>query len=82
MKNFNFDEWRRRYMRWLNHNKSRAMDFFRKMDKDHDGKLTREEFIEGVVATSKFLKKFYSFRFMSRLSCFLNSYSLEVNPFT
>lgn len=59
MKNFNFDEWRRRYMRWLNHNKSRAMDFFRKMDKDHDGKLTREEFIEGVVASSKLFKALF-----------------------
>lgn len=54
MKNFDFDDWRRRYMRWMNHNKSRVMDFFRRQDKDHDGKVTRQEFIDGIMASSKF----------------------------
>jgi len=49
MKNFNFDEWRQRYMGWMNHNKARVMDFFRRQDKDNDGKVTREEFIEGIL---------------------------------
>nr|XP_006813086.1 PREDICTED: dystonin isoform X1 [Saccoglossus kowalevskii] len=53
MKNFNFNDWRRRYMRWMNHKKSRVMDFFRRIDLDHDGKVTRREFIEGVLS-SKF----------------------------
>ncbi|KAK7902142.1 hypothetical protein WMY93_018911 [Mugilogobius chulae] len=51
--NFDFDVWRKRYMRWMNHKKSRVMDFFRRMDKDQDGKVTRQEFIEGIL-TSKF----------------------------
>ena len=54
MKNFDFDDWRRRYMRWMNHNKSRIMDFFRKQDRDHDGKVTRKEFIDGILASSKY----------------------------
>lgn len=54
MKNFDFDDWRKRYMRWMNHNKSRVMDFFRRQDRDHDGKVTREEFIQGVLASSEF----------------------------
>ena len=53
MKNFDFDDWRRRYMRWMNHNKSRVMDFFRRQDRDHDGKVTRQEFIDGIMASSK-----------------------------
>uniref|UniRef100_A0A3B4BKC5 Dystonin n=1 Tax=Periophthalmus magnuspinnatus TaxID=409849 RepID=A0A3B4BKC5_9GOBI len=40
-------------MRWMNHKKSRVMDFFRRMDKDQDGKVTRQEFIEGILS-SKF----------------------------
>ncbi|KAM9476478.1 dystonin isoform 14-T14 [Clarias gariepinus] len=51
--NFDFDVWRKRYMRWMNHKKSRVMDFFRRMDKDQDGKVTRQEFIDGILS-SKF----------------------------
>jgi len=49
MKHFDFDEWRQRYMEWMNHNKSRVMDFFRRQDRDHDGKITRQEFIDGIL---------------------------------
>ncbi|XP_078397936.1 dystonin isoform X17 [Cetorhinus maximus] len=51
--NFDFDVWRKRYMRWMNHKKSRVMDFFRRIDKDQDGKITRQEFIDGILS-SKF----------------------------
>ena len=54
LKHFDFDDWRRRYMRWMNHNKTRVMDFFRRQDKDHDGKVTREEFISGILASSEY----------------------------
>uniref|UniRef100_A0A3Q2R448 Dystonin n=1 Tax=Fundulus heteroclitus TaxID=8078 RepID=A0A3Q2R448_FUNHE len=49
--NFDFDVWRKRYMRWMNHKKSRVMDFFRRIDKDQDGKVTRQEFIEGILSS-------------------------------
>lgn len=39
-------------MRWMNHKKSRVMDFFRRIDKDQDGKITRQEFIDGILASS------------------------------
>ncbi|XP_075354226.1 dystonin isoform X14 [Mycteria americana] len=51
--NFDFDIWRKKYMRWMNHKKSRVMDFFRRIDKDQDGKITRQEFIDGILS-SKF----------------------------
>ena len=54
MKNFDFDEWRRRYMNWMNHNKTRVMDFFRRQDRDNDGKVTRKEFIDGIMASSEY----------------------------
>uniref|UniRef100_A0A224Z7W8 Short stop n=1 Tax=Rhipicephalus zambeziensis TaxID=60191 RepID=A0A224Z7W8_9ACAR len=53
IKNFDFDEWRRRFLGWMNNKKSRVMDLFRKIDKDNDGKVTKEEFIEGILK-SKF----------------------------
>lgn len=40
-------------MRWMNHKKSRVMDFFRRIDKDQDGKVTRQEFIEGILSSSE-----------------------------
>lgn len=40
-------------MRWMNHKKSRVMDFFRRIDKDQDGKITRQEFIDGILASSR-----------------------------
>lgn len=54
MKNFDFDDWRSRYLQWMHHNKSRIMDFFRRQDRDHDGKVTRKEFIDGIISSSKF----------------------------
>ncbi|XP_071483801.1 microtubule-actin cross-linking factor 1-like [Diadema antillarum] len=53
LRNFNFDEWRKRYLQWMNHKKARVMDFFRKLDLDRDGKLTRREFSDGIIK-SKF----------------------------
>ncbi|CAG0912338.1 unnamed protein product [Notodromas monacha] len=54
LKNFSFEEWRKRFMKWLNHKKSRAMDLFRKMDKDNDGRVLKDpDFIDGIIK-SKF----------------------------
>ncbi|PRD27002.1 UNVERIFIED_CONTAM: Dst [Trichonephila clavipes] len=53
IKNFDFDEWRKKFLSWMNNKKSRVMDLFRKIDKDNDGKVTYEEFIDGILK-SKF----------------------------
>jgi hypothetical protein len=49
LKNFSFDEWRRRYMIWHKDNRARITDFFRRQDRDGDGKISREEFIQGIL---------------------------------
>uniref|UniRef100_A0A0B7BLJ0 Dystonin n=2 Tax=Arion vulgaris TaxID=1028688 RepID=A0A0B7BLJ0_9EUPU len=53
LKSFEFEEWRKRYLLWMNHNKARIMDFFRRQDRDRDGRVTRQEFIDGILQ-SKF----------------------------
>lgn len=53
MENFDFDEWRRRFLTWLNQKKGRVMDFFRSIDDDNDGRISIEAFINGVLR-SKF----------------------------
>ena len=37
----------------MNHKKSRLTDLFRKMDKNNDGLIPREDFIQGILNTSK-----------------------------
>jgi EF hand. len=38
----------------MNHKKSRLTDLFRKMDKNNDGLIPREDFVDGIIKTSKF----------------------------
>ncbi|KAF8565826.1 hypothetical protein P879_04430, partial [Paragonimus westermani] len=49
MKNFQFENWRQRYVAWLNQNKARVVDLFHRKDKDRDGRLTYSEFIDGIL---------------------------------
>ncbi|XP_067093521.1 microtubule-actin cross-linking factor 1, isoforms 6/7 [Osmerus mordax] len=51
--NFDFNMWRKRYMQWISHLKSRILDVFRTIDRDQDGRISLKEFIDNVLA-SKF----------------------------
>lgn len=53
LENFDFDEWRRRFLTWVNAKKGRVMDFYRSIDDDNDGRIPNEQFIAGVLR-SKF----------------------------
>ena len=46
---FSWPAWRDRYNTWLNESKSRVNDMWRKKDNDKDNKLTREQFVSGVL---------------------------------
>ena len=49
VKNFNWEDWRKRYLKHHNNKKSRVQDFFRKLDDDGDGYCPRDEFIDGIL---------------------------------
>ncbi|RVE46942.1 hypothetical protein evm_008421 [Chilo suppressalis] len=49
--NFSWDDWRKRFLKFMNHKKSRLTDLFRKMDKDNNGFIPRNEFIDGIINT-------------------------------
>ncbi|CAL1261306.1 unnamed protein product [Larinioides sclopetarius] len=53
IKHFDFNDWRSRYLGWLNNKKSRIMDQFKKIDKNNHGKVTKQDFIDGILK-SKF----------------------------
>merc|ERR1712223_2015734 len=54
VKNFDWDDWRKRFLKHHNNKKSRVTDLFRKLDEDGDGYLSRDDFIEGILR-NKFL---------------------------
>ena len=49
VKNFDWDDWRKRFLKHHNNKKSRVTDLFRKLDEDGDGFLTRDDFIDGIL---------------------------------
>nr|XP_040021133.1 microtubule-actin cross-linking factor 1, isoforms 1/2/3/5 [Gasterosteus aculeatus aculeatus] len=51
--NFDFNIWRKRYMVWISHLKSRILDVFRSIDRDQDGRISQKELVDYVLA-SKF----------------------------
>lgn len=53
LENFDFDEWRRRFITWVNAKKGRVMDFYRSLDDNNDGRIPIDSFISGVLR-SKF----------------------------
>ncbi|KAL5005910.1 hypothetical protein ScPMuIL_017068 [Solemya velum] len=50
-KNFDFDLWKQKYLKWIQVKKLRITDFFRRQDKDGDGFLSRDEFVNGMIQT-------------------------------
>ncbi|VDM16562.1 unnamed protein product [Hydatigera taeniaeformis] len=53
LKTFDFDNWRRRYLNWMNSKKARLIDMFHRYDLDRDGRLSRDEFVNAILK-SKF----------------------------
>ncbi|KRY74474.1 Microtubule-actin cross-linking factor 1, partial [Trichinella pseudospiralis] len=51
LSSFTFDDWRRRYVRWLADRKCRATDLFRRYDCDGDGRLSCGEFREAILSS-------------------------------
>ncbi|BET00336.1 Growth-Arrest-Specific Protein 2 Domain [Nesidiocoris tenuis] len=49
--NFSWDDWRKRFLKFNNHKKTRLTDLFRKMDKNNDGLIPRDDFIDGIIKT-------------------------------
>lgn len=65
--NFDFNIWRKRYMQWISHMKSRILDVFRTIDRDQDGRIRQKEFIDYVLASSKTIC-WWSWIFMCSMS--------------
>ena len=49
VKNFDWEEWRKRFLKHNINKKSRVTDLLQKLDKDADGNLSRDEFVDGIL---------------------------------
>lgn len=54
-RSFNFDNWKKRFVSWVDQQKLRVSDLFRRFDGNHDGMLTREEFMKALKASGKYV---------------------------
>lgn len=52
-RSFDFDKWRKRFNNWVDQQKLRVSDLFHRFDSNHDGMLTREEFIKALKASGE-----------------------------
>lgn len=52
LSNFDFEEWRKRFMRFANQKKLRITDLFRRMDLNNDGFLEKYDFVDGIIKTN------------------------------
>ena len=52
-RSFNFDAWRKRFVAWIDQHKLRVRDLFQRFDNNHDGMLSREEFMKGLKASGE-----------------------------
>ena len=52
-RSFDFDKWRKRFNTWVDQQKLRVSDLFRRFDGNHDGMLTREEFMKALKASGE-----------------------------
>lgn len=62
------------FLKFMNHKKSRLTDLFRKMDKNNDGLIPREDFIDGIMKTSKEIDLFLITRLPSCLYAYFYLY--------
>ena len=51
MRNFDFDDWRRRFLFFMEHKKAKMLDFYKKLDRNLDGRITKTDFIDGVLSS-------------------------------
>jgi Ca2+-binding EF-hand superfamily protein len=58
----------------MNHKKSRLTDLFRKMDKDNNGLIPRDVFIDGIINTSKWKVFFFLTMMKKTLNCYFTIY--------
>lgn len=53
MQSFDWDDWRKRFLKFHNHKRIRVVEFLKKIDRKQNGLIPREVFIEEIIKSSK-----------------------------
>ena len=53
LKSFDWEDWRKRFLKLHNHKRSRVVEFLKKLDKKQNGLIPREVFVNEIIASSK-----------------------------
>lgn len=61
IKSFDWDDWRKRFLKFHNHKRSRVVDFLKKMDRKQNGLVPKEEFINEIIKSSKTIEEIIVF---------------------
>jgi dystonin len=55
VKHFDWEDWRKRFLKFHNYKRSKVVDFLTKMDKKQIGLIPKEIFIEEFIKQSKII---------------------------
>jgi dystonin len=50
---FDWDDWRKRFLKFHNHKRSRVVEFLKKIDRKQNGLIPKETFIEEIIKSSE-----------------------------
>lgn len=53
MKNFDWEDWRKRYLKFMGFKRTKIVDFLRKIDRKQNGLIPRDVFIEETLKLSE-----------------------------
>jgi dystonin len=53
VQSFDWDDWRKRFVKFHNHKRSRVVEFLKKIDKKQNGLIPRDDFVTEIIKSSK-----------------------------
>ncbi|KAL7025334.1 hypothetical protein ACKWTF_013447 [Chironomus riparius] len=58
LQSFDWEDWRKRFLKFHNHKRSRVVEFLKKIDKKQNGLIPREVFVSEIIASKAPTKRF------------------------
>lgn len=66
MQSFDWEDWRKRFLKFHNHKRSRVVEFLKKIDRKQNGLVPKDDFINEIIKSSM---KNYIIKFRIIIKC-------------